>query len=169
MTRNLLLIRKSENSQFAAPDFYFKLKVALNKIEQSYGGLKMKFDFYESYYDALQKSIALSGKTMKAIAAAVYPGRQIETAKSLLSRALSPENNDVHINLENLDVIINETRVEDFLFCLCDKHGFERPVRKTTETIKKDIHSEVSEINAKLKNLLRQLPALDEKNNDHRK
>lgn len=129
----------------------------------------MKFDFYESYYDALQKSIALSGKTMKAIAAAVYPGRQIETAKSLLSRALSPENNDVHINLENLDVIINETRVEDFLFCLCDKHGFERPVRKTTETIKKDIHSEVSAINATLKNLLRQLPALDEKNNDHRK
>ena len=30
----------------------------------------MKFDFYESPYDALQKSIAISGKTLKANAKA---------------------------------------------------------------------------------------------------
>lgn len=118
----------------------------------------MKFDFYESAYDALEKSIAISGKPRKAIAEAVYPGRQLETAKSLLSRALSPENNDVHINLENLQVIIKETRPDDFLFWLCDEYGFNRPEKKTSDKLKKELAEEVKDINQRLNQLLKQIP-----------
>lgn len=132
--------------------------MALNKIEQSYGGLKMKFDFYESPYDALQKSIAISGKTLKMIASAVYPGRVIETAKSLLSRALSPENNDVHINLENLQVIVDETRPDDFLYWYCDKYGFERPEKKTSEKLKKELAADVKDIHDQLNQIIKKLP-----------
>lgn len=118
----------------------------------------MTFNFYESAYDALEKSIAISGKPRKAIAEAVYPGRQLETAKSLLSRALSPENNDVHINLENLQVIIKETRPDDFLFWLCDEYGFNRPEKKTSEKLKKELAEEVKDINQRLNQLLKQIP-----------
>ena len=124
---------------------------------------------YEGPEDALEKSIVITGKTRKEVAVALYPDCAMETAKSRLSRALSTEHHDVNISLGHLLIIMKETRPDDFINFLCDKFGFDRPERKTTETIKKDIHSEVSEINAKLKNLLRQLPALDEKNNDHRK
>lgn len=118
----------------------------------------MTFNFYESAYDALEKSIAISGKPRKAIAEAVYPGRQLETAKSLLSRALSPENNDVHINLENLQVIIKETRPDDFLFWLCDEYGFNRPEKKTSDKLKKELAEEVKDINQRLNQLLKQIP-----------
>lgn len=118
----------------------------------------MTFNFYESAYDALEKSIAISGKTRKAIAEAVYPGRQIETAKSLLSRALSPENNDVHVNLENLQVIIKETRPDDFIFWMCDLYGFERPEKKTSDKLKKEMAADVREIHDQLNYILRKLP-----------
>lgn len=118
----------------------------------------MTFNFYESAYDALEKSIAISGKTRKAIAEAVYPGRQIETAKSLLSRALSPENNDVHVNLENLQVIIKETRPDDFIFWMCDLYGFERPEKKTSDKLKKEMAADVKEIHDQLNQILRKMP-----------
>jgi hypothetical protein len=118
----------------------------------------MTFNFYESAYDALEKSIAISGKTRKAIAEAVYPGRQIETAKSLLSRALSPENNDVHVNLENLQVIIRETRPDDFIFWLCDEFGFDRPEKKTSDKIKREMVADVKNIHDQLNQILKKLP-----------
>jgi hypothetical protein len=123
---------------------------------------------YEGPEDALEKSIVISGKTRKEVAGALYPDCAIETAKSRLSRALSTEHHDVNISLGHLLIIMRDTRPDDFINFLCDKFGFNRPDRKSTETIKRDIHSEVTEINTRLKSLLRQLPSLDEKN-DHRK
>jgi hypothetical protein len=114
--------------------------------------------FYDGPYDSLEKSIALSGKTRKHIAEAVYPGRQPETAKSLLSRALSPENTDVHLNIENLKVILRETRPDDFIFWLCDEFGFERPRKKTSDNYKQDLAKALNEINLRLKILSRALP-----------
>lgn len=123
---------------------------------------KDNYLFYDGPFDALEKSIAFSGKPKKAIAEAIYPGRQPDTAKSLLSRSMSSENTDVRLSVENLLVIMRETRPEDFLFFLCDEFGFERPNKKTSDTIKKDIQAEFHEINSRLKILIRQLPALEE-------
>ena len=125
---------------------------------------KDDFLFYENIEDALEKSIIASGKTKKEIASVIYPDCQIETAKSRLSRALSPEHTDVNISIGHMKAIMKETRPEDVIYCLCDEFGFERPNKKTSDTIKKDIQAEFHEINSRLKILIRQLPALEDEN-----
>lgn len=125
--------------------------------------MKQDFLFYDGPLDAVEKSIAVSGKPKKAIAEAVWPGRQPETAKSLLSRALAPDNTDVNLNVENLLVIMREARPDDFIYFLCDEFGFERPDKKTPDKIKQDIAEEVKQIRGQLAALLRQLPTLEDK------
>lgn len=122
--------------------------------------------FYEGPYDALEKSIVITGKTKKAIAGTLYPGCQPETAKSRLSRALSTEHPDVNISVENLLTIMKETRPEDFIYYLCDEFGFHRPDRKTTDKIRQDIASEVRDINLRLAALLRQIPKLEDEDKE---
>jgi len=85
---------------------------------------------YEDAYDALNQSIAETGRSRKEIASKVYPGRKIETAHSLFSRALTPENTDVHLTQEMIETIMEATRPDDYVFYLCDKFGFDRPPRK---------------------------------------
>jgi len=114
--------------------------------------------FYESIYDALEKGIIFSGKTKKDIATILYPGCLLETAKSRLSRALSPEHTDVNISAENIQTIMKETRPDDVIYYLCDLFNFERPAKKTSDRIRQDIASEVIEINRRLGVLIRQLP-----------
>ncbi|MFA5284518.1 MAG: hypothetical protein WC347_02865 [Smithellaceae bacterium] len=121
-----------------------------------------QFLFYDSLEDALEKAIIASGKTKKEIASVLYPDCQIETAKSRLSRALSPEHADVNISIGHMKAIMNETRPDDIINFLCDEFGFERPIKKTSEKIKKNIQAEISEINSRLKILVRQLPALED-------
>ena len=94
---------------------------------------------YDSPYEAIEKSIASSGKTKKEIASILYPGSDLNTAKSLFSRALNPENRDVNLSIENILAIMKETRPEDFLYFLCDQFGFERPARRTKESFKCEI------------------------------
>jgi hypothetical protein len=85
---------------------------------------------YEDAYDALNQAIAETGRSRKEIASKIYPGRKIETAHSLFSRAMSPENTDVHMTQEMIETIIENSRADDYIFYLCDKYGFERPGRK---------------------------------------
>ena len=123
---------------------------------------KDEFLFYDGIEDALEKSIIASGKTKKEIASVLYPDCQIETAKSRLSRALSPEHTDVHISIGHMTAIMKEARPDDIINYLCDEFNFERPNNKTAEKIKKNIQAEISEINSRLKILIRQLPALED-------
>lgn len=120
--------------------------------------------FYEDPYDALEKAIAASGKTKKELAGIVYPGRQIETAKSLLSRALSPENTDVNLSIETLLTLLKETRPDDFLFWLCDYFGFERPLRKDKETFEQGIKNGIKVMQVQLESLTKQLHQLEKIN-----
>lgn len=113
--------------------------------------------FFEDVYDALEKSIAASGKSKKDIAAKVYPGRKIETAMSLLTRAMTPENTDVNLNMEMLLVILHETSPDNFIHFLCDEFGFERSVRKDKETFEKDMKQQVKHIQDQVGSLMRQL------------
>jgi hypothetical protein len=122
--------------------------------------------FYDGPYDAVQKMIAASGKRYKEVACAVYSGKSMEVAKSLLSRALSPENTDVHLNIENLEVIMAECRPDDYIFYLCDKHGFDRPAKKAKKDLQRVIQSEVQLINEKLQRIIRQLPQLNSDDQD---
>lgn len=85
---------------------------------------------YDDVYDALGQSIAETGRPRKALAARIWPGRKLSTAEGLFSRAMSPENTDVNLTEEMVEVIMEETRPDDYIFYLCDKFGFERPLRK---------------------------------------
>lgn len=117
--------------------------------------------FYDGPYDALERSIAKSGKPKKAIACTVYPGRQPDTAKSLLSRAMSPENTDVRMSIENLLTIMHETTPEDFIFYLCDEFGFERPHRKLKKDATRAILQEFENINRHLAVISKHLPKIE--------
>lgn len=117
--------------------------------------------FYEDAYDAIEKAIAASGKTKKELAAVLYPGRQIETAKSLLTRALTPENTDVHLSIEMLLTILRETRSDDFIYFLCDEFGFERPQRKDKESFKRDVKQDLKALIDQVKNLSRKVDVME--------
>lgn len=120
--------------------------------------------FYEDPYDAIDKSIAASGKNRKELASVVYPGRKIETAMSLLTRAMSSENTDVNLNIEMLLTILRETRPDDFIYFLCDKFGFERPPRKDKEKFEKEIKKQVRILQDQVNSLLRQLSQMERLN-----
>jgi hypothetical protein len=117
--------------------------------------------FYDSPEDALQKSIAASGKPQKEIACAVWPGRDMSTAKSLLSRSLSPENTDVNLTSTKIEAIMSETRPDDYIFYLCDKYGFERPQRKTKKDMRRKLEEEIKGISKNLAILMKRLPDLE--------
>lgn len=85
---------------------------------------------YESGYQALDQGIIETGTKKTYLARLIYPGLPLNTAQGKFSRAMNPENEDVHLNLEMIETILDNTRADDFIFYLCDKHGFERPKRK---------------------------------------
>lgn len=116
--------------------------------------------FYDGICDALEKSIAASGRPKKELAAILYPGRQIDTAKSLLSRALSPENTDVNLSCEMLLALMRETRAQDVLYFLCDEFGFDRPARKTRTSVESDIRAALQEMQDKFQVMSRDLTVL---------
>ena len=117
--------------------------------------------FYEDIYDAIEKAIGVSGKTKKELAMILYPGRQIDTAKSLLSRALSPENTDVHLSIEMLITLLKETRSDDFIYYLCDEFGFERPHKKDTASFEREIKNQVKGLKEQLNTIARGLEQME--------
>ncbi len=122
---------------------------------------------YEDAYQALDQSIAETGRSKKEIAAAIYPGRRIETALSLFSRAMTPENTDVHLNVEMIETIMERTRADDFLFYLCDKFGFERPARKKS-AIESDIRMGLQGMQKQMIEMMRKLEKLEKENRNEK-
>jgi hypothetical protein len=88
---------------------------------------------YDDIYEAIDLQIMLSGKPKKELASILYPGRQIETAKSLFSRALSPENTDVHLSVEKLMALLDQIGAENIINYLCDRYFFQRPQKRSPE------------------------------------
>ena len=121
----------------------------------------MSILFYKDIYDAIERAIVISGKSRKEIASVVYPKRRPETARSLLSRALTPENTDVHLSIEMLLAIIKETRPDDFIFYLCDEFGFERPSKKDKTTFEKEVKCQMKTIQEQINSLVRELKNME--------
>lgn len=116
--------------------------------------------FYEDGYDALTKAIAISGKARKAIAMALWPGKKEEQAQSMLTRALSPEG-DVKLNLDNIEALLNEVDPIHFINYLCDKYGFERPIRKDVKAFEKSINEKVESLAKQMSTLLKEVKTLE--------
>lgn len=116
--------------------------------------------FYEDGYDALTKGIAISGKSRKAIAMAIWPGKGEGQAQSMLTRALSPEG-DVKLNIENLEVILNEIDAAHFVYYLCDRYGFDRPPRKDRKAFEKSINEKMEGLAKQFSILLKEVKTLE--------
>jgi len=115
---------------------------------------------YEDAYDALNQSIAATGRSRKEIAIRVYPGRPLNTAQSLLTRALSPENTDVHLSQEIIETILDATRADDYIFYLCEKYGFERPGKKPA-ALESDIRLGLQGMQRQMSELMKKVEKLE--------
>lgn len=116
--------------------------------------------FYEDAYDALTKAIAVSGKSRKAIAMSVWPGKKEEQAQSMLTRALSPEG-DVKLTIDNLEALLNEIDPIHFIHYLCDRFGMERTNRKDRKAFEKSINDKVDGIAKQMLMLVKEVKTLE--------
>lgn len=110
--------------------------------------------YYDDIYEALDLQVLRGGKPKKELAATLYPGRQIETAKSLFSRALSPENTDVHLSIEKLIALMDQIGAEHVINFLCDRYFFQRPKKRAVQAIALDKKYQ-------FENLLNQVDAIE--------
>jgi len=109
--------------------------------------------YYDDIYEAIDLQIMVSGKSKKELAAVLYPGRQIETAKSLFSRAMSPEYTEVSLSIEKLMALLDQAGAEHIIYYLCDRYFFQRPQRRSRTA------AEIDE-NIQVENLIRQFEAM---------
>jgi hypothetical protein len=121
--------------------------------------------YYDDLFDAIDLQIMVSGLSKKELAAHIYPGRRIETAKSLFSRAINPENTDVHLSVEHLVAMMDEMGAEHIINFLCDRYFFQRPEKRDPQAAALDRHQQVEglvvqfqELAAKMKTLTRKEP-----------
>ena len=137
---------------------------APNSTKQSYKEVKFMRNgeiTYESPYDALEKSIAVSGMSKKEIASILFPNTQkLETAKSRLSRALNPEDKGENLNPDQVIAFMEATRPEDFLYYLCDYFNFTRPVRKSQEDILREVQDGIETTASTLAILIKKVSLL---------
>jgi hypothetical protein len=118
--------------------------------------------FYDDIWEAIDLQILKSGLSKKELAAHIYPGRSIETAKSLFSRALSPEITNVNLHVEHLIAMMDQIGAEHIINCLCDRYFFQRPEKRDPQAAALDKEHQVEglvvqfqELAAKMKKLTR--------------
>jgi hypothetical protein len=119
--------------------------------------------FYEDIYDALQKMVHGNayGFSMKEIAARLWPAKKPETARSTLSRAITEEYSDINLDPQEVEKSMEITgRPEDIIYYFCDKFGFERPVRKTRDSLKQEVMSRFGDIQELMKDLNKKMDKL---------
>src|SRR5512139_2664519 len=90
---------------------------------------------FEDIFDAINWDLAQARVSRKEMACILYPGRRIETAMALFSRAMNPFNSDVHLSVDHLIAIMMHTDGVHTLHFLCDQIGCERPEKKGREGI----------------------------------
>lgn len=109
--------------------------------------------YYDDIYEAVDLQILKSGLSKKELAAHIYPGRSIETAKSLFSRSLSSENTDVHLRVEHLIALMDQIGGEHIINFLCDRYFFQRPQ-------KRDKQAAALDADTKMRNLIIQFESM---------
>ena len=119
--------------------------------------------FYDGILDSINKIVNGNpkGLSIKQIAMELWPARNPDTARSVLSRTLNEET-DVHLNPQELVHLMKITEApEHVIFFLCDEFGFERPCRKDKTTFEREIKSQVKTIQEQINNLLREMKQME--------
>ena len=110
--------------------------------------------FYENIWDALGRTVNGNSKgyNIKQIGSRLWPAKEVDNARSTLSKAINQDNDTVNLDPEELVKTMEITEApEHIIFFLCDYFGFDRPTRKNKtafETqIKEQFQSVVSQVN----------------------
>ncbi len=119
--------------------------------------------FYEDIYDALAKTVNCNsqGLSLKQIACELWPARHPDTARSVLSRALNPENHDVHLDPEEVVKLMEICGPEHVLFFLSDRFLRERPAKKNKAVFEREIKTELRNLVDGVKQLGRKIEDLE--------
>lgn len=120
---------------------------------------------YEDGYEALEAAIAATGVSRKELAALCYPGRRIETAFSLFSRAMNPENTDVNLTNEQKEIILKRCRADDYIYYLCDKYGFERPEKKKN-AIEVELRHSMMQMQKQMMDMMQKLEKIEKEKSE---
>lgn len=119
--------------------------------------------YYEDLYDAIDRQINASGLQRKEIAAEVFKGRSLETAKSLLSRSLDPNNPDCSLSINRLIAILDLTGAEHIINMLCDRYFFERPAKKSRNGMRRDMEQQMELLMRQFTALQRSIGRLEDR------
>jgi hypothetical protein len=125
--------------------------------------------FYEDIMDALNKMININpkGLTIKQIAMELWPSRNPDTARSVLSRAMNPEHHDHNLSPEELLQTMKITDApEHIINFLCDEFGFERPPKKERGHFERTVKEGVKSIQEQLKQLTREIARMEKMSNE---
>lgn len=127
--------------------------------------------FYEDIYDAMSKAANGNprGLTLKQIACELWPSRNPDTARSVLSRALNPENVDAHLSPEDMVRFMEICGAEHLMFFYCDRFGYERPAKKDKAAFEQEIKSELKNLVDGVAMLGRKMKELDRVNETSKK
>ena len=112
---------------------------------------------FEDIYDAINTDLAVSRTPRKEMAIILWPGRRPETAMGLFSRAMTPDNTDVHLSIEHLIAIIKHTGGQHTLYYLCDFAKFERPIKKSNETMREEVRREMQDLLIELRRVAKKI------------
>ena len=111
----------------------------------------------ESLYDAISLDLANARVTYKHMACILWPGRRPETAMGLFSRAMNPDNVDVHLTVEHLQAIMTATGGAAIVAYLCDACKFERPKKKTSADVLQELKDEFTSMTRALQAIARKI------------
>jgi hypothetical protein len=117
--------------------------------------------YYEDLYDAIDRQINASGLQRKEIAAEIFKGRSIETAKSLLSRSLDPNNTDCSLSITRLIAILDITGAEHIINMLCDRYFFDRPAKKSRNGVRRDLETKMDDLMRQFTSMQRSISKLE--------
>ena len=122
--------------------------------------------FYEDIMDAINRMVNANpnGLSMKQIAMDLWPACNPDTARSLLSRAITPESHDHNLNPEELNKVMEISGApEHVIFYFCDKFGFERPRVKAPDSFEKDIKADLKTMTQMMKALVQKVDVMEKK------
>jgi hypothetical protein len=119
--------------------------------------------YYDDLFEAIDIQIMASGLSKKELAAHVWPGRRIETAKSLFSRAINPENTDVHLSAEHLIAIMDLIGPDHIINYLCDRYFYQRPSKRDRQAAALNREQQAEELVNQLQELTWRMKILVER------
>lgn len=116
---------------------------------------------YADEYDALQRMIAASNRTLKECAAHLYPHHKPETAYARLKTKLDPNGTEQFKFYEVVALMVFCERF-DPLFYICDETLHHRPERRASEDEQARLVTAISQASETLQAAMRQLERLQE-------